>query len=65
MASNEEQGSSVLIAIDKDSNSKHAVRWAVDNLLDKNSSCTLIHVRTKSLHSSNYPFPSTYSLLLY
>ncbi|WJX74624.1 hypothetical protein P8452_58253 [Trifolium repens] len=54
MASNEEQGSSILIAIDKDSNSKHAVRWAVDNLLDKNSSCTLIHVRTKSLHSSEF-----------
>ncbi|GAU21993.1 hypothetical protein TSUD_111330 [Trifolium subterraneum] len=57
MPSNEEQGSSILIAIDKDSNSKHAVRWAVDHLLDKNSSCTLIHVRTKSLSSSEFDVP--------
>ncbi|CAL0324068.1 unnamed protein product [Lupinus luteus] len=41
---------STVIAIDKDKNSQYAVKWAVDNLLKKNTSCTLIHVRTKALH---------------
>ncbi|KAJ7963214.1 Protein kinase domain [Quillaja saponaria] len=49
-----EDGSSgainTVIAIDRDKNSKHAVKWAVDNLLHENSCCTLIHVRTRSLH---------------
>ncbi|XP_019435819.1 PREDICTED: U-box domain-containing protein 34-like [Lupinus angustifolius] len=45
---------STVIAIDKDKNSKYAVKWAVDNLLMKNTSCTLIHViRTKALHPRN------------
>jgi hypothetical protein len=59
MASNVEEESSTVIAIDSDKNSQHAVKWAVDHLLDKYSSCTLIHVRTKPFISSNYPFPST------
>ncbi|KAE9588115.1 putative protein kinase RLK-Pelle-RLCK-IXb family [Lupinus albus] len=41
---------STVIAIDKDKNSQYAVKWAVDNLLKKNTTCTLIHVRTKALH---------------
>ncbi|XAR49914.1 Non-specific serine/threonine protein kinase [Bertholletia excelsa] len=36
------------IAIDKDKNSQHAVRWAVDNLSGKNSNVILVHVRTQS-----------------
>ncbi|RHN76237.1 putative rossmann-like alpha/beta/alpha sandwich protein [Medicago truncatula] len=59
MASNGEEESSTVIAIDSDKNSQHAVKWAVDHLLDKYASCTLIHVRTKPFNSSNYPFPST------
>ncbi|KAJ7951564.1 Protein kinase domain [Quillaja saponaria] len=39
-----------VIAIDRDKNSQHAVKWAVDKLLPKNSCCNLIHVRTQSLH---------------
>ncbi|KAL9659636.1 hypothetical protein QQ045_024444 [Rhodiola kirilowii] len=38
------------IAIDKDKNSQQAVRWAVDNLINKKHSCVLIHVRTQSLN---------------
>ena len=34
------------IAIDKDKNSPHAVRWAVENLLKKNGTVFLVHVRT-------------------
>lgn len=37
---------STAIAIDKDKNSPHAVRWAIENLLKKNSSVFLVHVRT-------------------
>ncbi|KAK1375917.1 U-box domain-containing protein 52-like [Heracleum sosnowskyi] len=37
---------STAIAIDKDKNSPHAVRWAVENLLKKNGSVFLVHVRT-------------------
>ncbi|KAL2578744.1 hypothetical protein AAZV13_15G025400 [Glycine max] len=42
---------STVIAIDSDRNSPHAVKWAVEHLLKKNASCTLIHVRTKTLYS--------------
>ncbi|XP_048324568.2 U-box domain-containing protein 34-like [Ziziphus jujuba] len=36
-----------LVAIDKDKNSQHAVKWAVDNLMynKRNSDCILIHVQ--------------------
>ncbi|KAI5413688.1 hypothetical protein KIW84_058017, partial [Lathyrus oleraceus] len=54
-SSNEEEvSSSTLVAIDTDKNSKHAVKWAVDHLLEKNSSCTLIHVKTKSLNRNEF-----------
>ncbi|KAI4329131.1 hypothetical protein L6164_021427 [Bauhinia variegata] len=39
-----------VIAVDKDRNSPFAVKWAVENLLKKNFTCTLLHVRTKNLH---------------
>ncbi|RDX72492.1 U-box domain-containing protein 51, partial [Mucuna pruriens] len=48
----EEEEESTVIAIDTDKNSQHAVKWAVENLLNNNSSCTLIHVRTRSIHHS-------------
>ncbi|KAK1362776.1 U-box domain-containing protein 52-like [Heracleum sosnowskyi] len=35
------------IAVDKDKNSPHAVRWAIDNHLKKNSSIFLVHVKTQ------------------
>ncbi|AES67806.1 U-box domain-containing protein 52 [Medicago truncatula] len=54
MASNGEEESSTVIAIDSDKNSQHAVKWAVDHLLDKYASCTLIHVRTKPFNSNEF-----------
>ncbi|KHN30073.1 U-box domain-containing protein 51 [Glycine soja] len=51
MASNAGEEESTVIAIDSDRNSLHAVKWAVEHLLKKNASCTLIHVRTKTLYS--------------
>lgn len=64
MASNPEEGSNTtLIAIDRDRNSQRAVKWAVDNLLQKNSSCTLIHVRTKTFNPRRYP--SQFLLIYY
>ncbi|MCD7449217.1 hypothetical protein HAX54_050655 [Datura stramonium] len=44
-------GSTVAVAIDRDKNSQHAVRWAVDNLpVKKNGQILLIHVH---LHDEN------------
>ncbi|KAJ6674254.1 KINASE WITH ADENINE NUCLEOTIDE ALPHA HYDROLASES-LIKE DOMAIN-CONTAINING PROTEIN [Salix viminalis] len=36
------------VAIDKDKNSQHAVRWAVDNLASNSSVLVLIHVKHKN-----------------
>ncbi|XP_027343419.1 U-box domain-containing protein 52-like [Abrus precatorius] len=49
MDSNAKEESTV-VAIDSDRNSQHAVMWAVEHLLTKKSSCTLIHVRTTTLY---------------
>uniref|UniRef100_A0A5B7BV82 RING-type E3 ubiquitin transferase n=1 Tax=Davidia involucrata TaxID=16924 RepID=A0A5B7BV82_DAVIN len=38
----------IVIAIDKDKNSKFAVKWAVENLLKRNSQAILLHVRTET-----------------
>ena len=40
------------IGVDKDKNSPHAVRWAIDNQLKKNASIFLVHVQ---IHSSQQP----------
>lgn len=37
------------VAIDKDKNSQHAVRWTVENLVKKNNCIVLIHVKTQNL----------------
>ncbi|KAF5931816.1 hypothetical protein HYC85_027987 [Camellia sinensis] len=42
------------IAIGTDKNSQFAVKWAVDNLLKKNSIVILVHVKTQSLQYSRY-----------
>ncbi|KAG4972468.1 hypothetical protein JHK84_038547 [Glycine max] len=49
MASNAGEEESTVIAIDSDRNSLHAVKWAVEHLLKKNASCTLIHIVAKEL----------------
>ncbi|KAK4430872.1 hypothetical protein Salat_0849000 [Sesamum alatum] len=38
----------VAVAIDKDKGSQHALKWAVDNLLDKGQTVVLIHVLLRS-----------------
>ncbi|XP_009624934.1 U-box domain-containing protein 35-like [Nicotiana tomentosiformis] len=45
----------VAVAIDRDKNSQHAVRWAVDNLNIKNGQMILIHVHVQeNLHSHSH-----------
>lgn len=35
------------IAIDKDKNSQHALKWAVENIIVDSPNCILLHVQTK------------------
>ncbi|KAL1059733.1 hypothetical protein V6Z11_1Z012100 [Gossypium hirsutum] len=42
-------------AIDKDKGSQHALKWAVDHLISRGQSITLLHVKTKP---SSIPTPS-------
>lgn len=35
------------IAIDKDKNSQHALKWAVENIVVNSPNCILLHVQTK------------------
>ncbi|KAK4741478.1 hypothetical protein SAY87_025066 [Trapa incisa] len=37
-----------VVAIDQDKNSQWAVKWAADNLLRKNPTCVVVHVRTQN-----------------
>ncbi|KAH7848284.1 hypothetical protein Vadar_000660 [Vaccinium darrowii] len=37
----------VLVAIDKDKSSQYALKWAIDNLLSKGQTVTLIHVKQR------------------
>ncbi|KAF8111285.1 hypothetical protein N665_0076s0266 [Sinapis alba] len=39
------------IAIDKDKNSQHALKWAVENILDDSPQCVLLHVEPKGIFS--------------
>lgn len=38
----------VAVAIDKDKGSQAALKWAVDNLLGKGKSVTLVHVKHRN-----------------
>ncbi|CAL9160374.1 unnamed protein product, partial [Musa hybrid cultivar] len=42
----------VAVAIDKDKNSQSAFKWALDNVVTKGQTLTLVHVNTKP--SSGY-----------
>ena len=64
MVSNVEEDDSTVIAIDADRHSQHAVKWAVEHLLNKNTSCTLIHVITKTLNPRMLP-PLRYYIIYY
>ncbi|XP_058188512.1 U-box domain-containing protein 35-like isoform X1 [Rhododendron vialii] len=43
----EKRDESVTVAIDKDKSSQYALKWAVDNLLSKGQTVTLIHVKQR------------------
>ncbi|KAH7849685.1 hypothetical protein Vadar_021503 [Vaccinium darrowii] len=44
----------VLVAIDKDKSSQYALKWAIDNLLSKGQTVTLLHVKQRP---SSIPTP--------
>lgn len=55
----------VAVAIDRDRGSQNALKWAIDNLLQKGQTAVLIHVKVKSssFPNSALPSPSEYILL--
>lgn len=48
---------SVAVAIDKDRSSQYALKWAVENILDRGQALTLIHIKTRA-SSASYPSTS-------
>lgn len=56
-AGNDNNIDTVAVAIDKDRGSQHALKWAVDNLLGKGKSVTLLHVKQKPPSSSGLYLP--------
>ncbi|KAJ6361676.1 hypothetical protein OIU78_002161 [Salix suchowensis] len=50
------------VAIDKDRNSQHAFRWAVDNFARNNPVIVLIHVKNTSHQYSRYPLLFSHSM---
>lgn len=49
---------SVVVAIDKDKGSQYALKWAVDNILTRGQTITLLHVK---LRQSSIPIPGNAS----
>lgn len=45
----------VAVAIDKDKNSQNALKWAIDNLLQRGQTVILIHVKLKPPTYSSMP----------
>ncbi|KAL2337911.1 hypothetical protein Fmac_012357 [Flemingia macrophylla] len=52
-ASLPEAGATIAIAVSGGRHSHSAVKWAVEHLLKKNTSCILIHVQTKSIQAND------------
>lgn len=50
----EKKEDSVAVAIDKDKGSQYALKWAIDHLLTRGQSLTLLHVKQKP---SSIPSP--------
>jgi hypothetical protein len=50
---------STAVAVDKDKNSPHAVRWAIDHLVISNPVILLIHVRHRSSTTPHRRYPLT------
>ena len=46
-----DNGIITVIAIDKDKNSQHALKWAVENILVDSPQCVLLHVEPKGIIS--------------
>ncbi|KAK9014150.1 hypothetical protein V6N11_005319 [Hibiscus sabdariffa] len=57
----EETSALTAVAVDRDRSSHFAVKWTVDNLLQANSKCFLIHVLNKPLHTRRCPSLSSSS----
>ncbi|KAL2896555.1 U-box domain-containing protein 35 [Bienertia sinuspersici] len=49
---------SVAVAIDKDKGSQYALKWAVDNVLNKGQTVTLLHVRQRQSANQSHSSPS-------
>lgn len=49
----------VAVAIDKDKSSQNALKWAVDNLLQKGQTILLLHVKPRASSVSTTPSSST------
>lgn len=45
----------VAVAIDKDKSSQHALKWAVDHLLQRGQSVILVHVKIRPSPLTNSP----------
>lgn len=60
----EKRNESVAVAIDKDKGSQHALKWAVDHLISRGQSITLLHVKTKPSSIPTPSMPIYISLLL-
>lgn len=43
----------VAVAIDRDKGSQHALKWAIDNLLQRGQTVVLVHVKVKPSYGSN------------
>lgn len=50
----EDYGTITAIAIDKDKNSQHALKWAVENIVEDSPQCVLLHVQRRHLSSSSF-----------
>lgn len=44
----------VAVAIDRDKGSQSALKWAIDNILNRGQTVVLIHVKLKQNHSHSY-----------
>ena len=53
----EKKVEAVVVAIDKDKTSQFALKWAVEHVLSRGSSVTLIHVKLKQ---SSIPTPGKF-----
>ena len=43
----------IAVAIDRDKGSQHALKWAIDNLLQRGQTVVLVHVKLKPSYGSS------------